>query len=238
MFSTSSTFTSLYRLASMRRAWSRSASTTIVMRETSGLSVRPTVSESILKARRRNSEATRVNTPGLFSTCTTNVFSICFSRVRRGLDDGTGPADHFMQRGPGGHHRVDRILLLYLEVNQNGSLVLARHFYRRYYLSALRHRDGTNSKGIRKLHKVGAEDWRCFVVAIIEKFLPLANHPEIAVVDDGDVDFQLFLNHRRQLAHRHLEPAVAHHHPHIGLGARGLHSDRCGKGETHGAKAA
>src|ERR1035437_10973334 len=81
MFSTSSTFTSLYKLASMRRAWSWSASTVMVMRDTSGFSVRPTVSESILKARRRNSEATRVSTPGLFSTYTMNVFSIFFVRL-------------------------------------------------------------------------------------------------------------------------------------------------------------
>jgi len=76
MFSTSSTLTAYRDWLRRRIAWSRSASTTIVMRETSGFSVRPTVSESILNARRRNSEATRVKTPGLFSTCTTNVFSI------------------------------------------------------------------------------------------------------------------------------------------------------------------
>ena len=38
------------------------------MRETSGFSVRPTVSESMLKLRRRKSEITRERTPGLFST--------------------------------------------------------------------------------------------------------------------------------------------------------------------------
>src|SRR5271157_270994 len=48
----------------------------MVMRETSGFSVRPTVNESMLKARRRKSDATRVRTPGLFSTCTTKVFII------------------------------------------------------------------------------------------------------------------------------------------------------------------
>src|SRR5208283_765089 len=48
----------------------------MVMRDTSVFSVRPTVSESMLNARRRKSEATRVRTPGLFSTCTTKVFII------------------------------------------------------------------------------------------------------------------------------------------------------------------
>src|ERR1700732_4898490 len=132
MFSTSSTFTSLYRLASMRRAWSRSASTVMVRRDTCGFSVRPTVSESILKARRRNSEATRVSTPGLFSTYTTNVFSIVisrvvFSHVRRGFFKRVGPANHFVQRRPRRDHRINRIFLLDLKINEHGSLMLARH---------------------------------------------------------------------------------------------------------------
>ena len=52
------------------------ASATIVMRETSGRSEWPTVSEMMLMFRRRNSEATRVSTPGLSSTSATNVCSI------------------------------------------------------------------------------------------------------------------------------------------------------------------
>src|SRR6202795_1326953 len=112
MFSTSSTFTSLYRLASMRRAWSRPASTVMVMRETSGFSVRPTVSESMLKARRRNSDATRVSTPGLFSTYTTNMFSILTLFVGGGFDNGTGPPDHVIQGRTGRDHRVNGIFLL------------------------------------------------------------------------------------------------------------------------------
>src|SRR5512140_306010 len=43
------------------------------MRETSGFSVRPTASDSILKLRRRNNEATRFSTPGLFSTSAIKV---------------------------------------------------------------------------------------------------------------------------------------------------------------------
>src|SRR5579859_7818285 len=129
MFSTNRTLTSLYRFASMRRAWSWSASTVIVMRETSGFSVRPTVNESMLKARRRNNEATRVSTPGLFSTCTTNVLSIVFSCVRRRLDNRIRTANHFMQRCARRDHRIDRIFLLHLEVDQDRSFVFVRHFH-------------------------------------------------------------------------------------------------------------
>src|ERR1700687_1403982 len=107
-------------------AWSGFVSTTIVMRETSGFSVRPTVSESMLKARRRNSEATRVSTPGLFSTYTTKMFSIFPLFVCGSFDNRTGPPDHIVQRRTGCDHRVDSIFLLDLEVDQHGALVIAR----------------------------------------------------------------------------------------------------------------
>src|ERR1700683_4188676 len=116
----------------MRRAWSSSASVTMVMRDTSGFSVRPTVSESMLNARRRNSEATRVSTPGLFSTYTTNVFSIGFSSVRRRLDDRVRTANHFVQGRARRDHRVHRIFLLHLEIDQYRTFVFVRHFYGRY----------------------------------------------------------------------------------------------------------
>src|ERR1700687_3480819 len=100
----------------MRRAWSRSASTVMVIRAPSGFSVRPTVSESMLKARRRNSDATRVRTPGLFSTYTTNMFSMFTLFVGRSFDNGTGPRDHIVQRSAGRDHRIHRVLLLDFEV--------------------------------------------------------------------------------------------------------------------------
>src|SRR5271166_2272070 len=106
----------------MRRAWSSSASTTIVIRETSGFSVRPTVSESMLNARRRNSEATRVRTPGLFSTYTPNVFNIGL-RVRRGLLEWIWAANHFVQGRARRDHRVHRIFLLHLEIDEHGTAV-------------------------------------------------------------------------------------------------------------------
>ena len=48
----------------------------MVMREVSGRSDSPTVSETMLMLRRRKSEATRVRTPGLSWTKATNVWSM------------------------------------------------------------------------------------------------------------------------------------------------------------------
>src|ERR1700756_5732234 len=118
----------------MRRAWSWSASTVMVIRETSGFSVRPTVSESILNARRRNSDATRVSTPGLFSTYTTYVFSIIFLFVVGGLHDLTGPPDHFVQRRASGHHGIDRVFLFDAEIDEHRPVMIARRTHRGHNL--------------------------------------------------------------------------------------------------------
>src|SRR6202043_2404780 len=60
----------------MRWAAGSGASQTMVMRETSGRSDSPTVSEPMLMLRRRKSEATQVRTPGLPLTRATKVCSI------------------------------------------------------------------------------------------------------------------------------------------------------------------
>src|SRR5919202_6376555 len=68
-----STFTSLLSCLVTCSRGEDSALTTIVMRETSGFSVSPTASESMLKLRRENRPETRASTPGLFSTRTESV---------------------------------------------------------------------------------------------------------------------------------------------------------------------
>ena len=68
MFSTRRTGTSFVRWASRRRAPYSSVSTTTVILDMPAVWVRPTVSDSMLNARRRKSDDTRFNTPGLLST--------------------------------------------------------------------------------------------------------------------------------------------------------------------------
>ena len=60
----------------MRCPASADASHTSVRRDSPGRSLRPTVSELMLMFSRRNSDATRVSTPGKSSTYATNVCSI------------------------------------------------------------------------------------------------------------------------------------------------------------------
>src|SRR5579872_6513667 len=121
------------------------------MRETSGFSVRPTVSESMLKARRRNSEATRVSTPGLFSTYTTYVFSMVslfvvstqlhvYLFILGGLHNLAGPPDHLMQRRSRRHHGIHRVLLFHPEVDEHWPIMILRDLYCGDHLRALRDR--------------------------------------------------------------------------------------------------
>src|SRR6202022_3234649 len=238
MFSTSNTFTRLYRFASMRRAWAGFVSPVMVMRETSGFSVRPTVSESILKARRRNSDATRVSTPGLFSTYTTKIFSMLALFVSGGFDNGTGPPDHIVQGGARRHHGVDGVLLFYLEVEQYRPVVIARLAHRGQDLRTLSYGHTPDAVSLRHFHEIRIQQRRGLVVALVEKFLPLADHSQIAVVDDGNVDFQFFLNEGGHFRHGHLEAAITHYHPDLGLWTRHLGSNGGGQGKAHRSQTA
>src|ERR1700704_2881946 len=96
------------------------------MRETPGVSVWPTVSDSMLKARRRNNDATRFRTPGLLSTYTANVCIFLGLAPRllvlRRLDNRRRPANHLVQVGSGRHHRVDGVFLLDAEIDQRAAL--------------------------------------------------------------------------------------------------------------------
>ena len=86
--------------------------------------------------------------------------------------------------------------------------------------------------------EVGREDGRRGVVLVVEGLLPLADHAEEAVVDDGDVDGQLLLLDGGEFGGGHLEAAVAGDDPDVFVGAGGLGADGGGEREAHGAEAA
>ena len=88
------------------------------------------------------------------------------------------------------------------------------------------------------LTKSGERMRRGGVVLVVEGLLPLADHAEEAVVDDGDVDGELLLHDGGELGGGHLEAAVAGDDPDVFLGAGELRADGCGEREAHGAEAA
>src|SRR5687768_12225882 len=97
------------------------------MRDTPATSVRPTVSDSMLKARRRNSDATRLSTPGLSSTKATSVCVMTLDGVRGGFHQHgrLRAANHRIEVGAGGHHRIHAVFLLDAKIDQHGAFRVA-----------------------------------------------------------------------------------------------------------------
>src|SRR5579859_2268656 len=234
IFSARRTSTSFSRLASRRWPPFSSVCATMVMRAISEFSVGPTVRESILMARRRASEETRLSTPGLFSTYATSVCmlsSLLMVRIPRA-------ANHFVERCACRNHRIDRIFLLDAEVDQNGFRGFARGANGGENIRARGDAFAANAEGVGQSREIGRNERRGDVALVVEKFLPLADHSKIAVVDDGDLDVDFFLDDGGELAYGHLEAAVANDDPNFRIRLGKFGADGRGQRETHGAQTA
>src|SRR5713101_3804969 len=239
-----STSTSFSRFACTRQAVSASEFTTSVIRETPGRSVVPTVSEEMLNPRRRNSDTTRFNAPGRSSTVATNVWATAVFIMSSGLRVGTrfehrgGAADHVAQVRVGRDHRVDAVFLLDAEIDHGRARGFLRPRDRALDLLAGGDAQAEKPVGLGQLDEVGADQRRGHVAAAVEELLPLPDHPQVAVVDDGHVELQALLGAGGQLAGGHLEAAVAGHHPDLVVGAGEARADRRRQREPHGAQSA
>src|SRR5216684_3557126 len=239
-----STSTSFSRFACTRQAVSASEFTTSVIRETPGRSVVPTVSEEMLNPRRRNSDTTRFNAPGRSSTVATNVWAtalfIMSSRLRVGtrFEHRGGAADHVAPVRVDRDHRVDAVFLLDAEIDHGRARGFLRPRDRALDLLAGGDAQAEKPVGLGQLDEVGADQRRGHVAAAVEELLPLPDHPQVAVVDDGHVELQALLGAGGQLAGGHLEAAVAGHHPDLVVGAGEARADRRRQREAHGAQAA
>src|SRR6478609_1853925 len=185
--------------------------TTMVMREMSGCSVVPTASESMLKPRRENSAVIRARTPGLFSTRTESVclvdmrsVSLCLSVVFVVAEVGTDPAGghDLVVGGAGGDHRPHHGVLVDDEVHHDGAVVdgvglgddlvqvgrvLAADRVAAHGLGQL---DEVRDAGALRRDALGVGtgvQHGVGVTLVVEQGLPLADHPEGAVVDDCDL---------------------------------------------------
>ena len=84
---------------------------------------------------------------------------------------------------------------------------------------------GLDSEGIGELHEVGVRGiGRGNVALVVEELLPLVDHSEHVVVDDGELNRQTILDDGGELAHGHLEAAVASNRPDGLIGRADLHS--------------
>src|ERR1700733_425111 len=97
------------------------------------------------------------------------------------------------------------------------------------------YREGRDPERFRELLKIGALQGSGGVAAVIEEFLPLADHSQISVIHDGNFDLEFFLHDGGKFRHGHLKSAVARYDPNFGLRIGEFSADRCRKRETHGA---
>ena len=95
----------------------------------------------MLKLRRRNSDDDAVQHArpilDVNGECMHRHANLLAFSVRAGFDDRVRPANHRVQVGAGGHHRVDRVLLLDPEIDHHRPGVSARVVDRRQHLAAL-----------------------------------------------------------------------------------------------------
>src|SRR5215468_2564612 len=106
------------------------------------------------------------------------------------------PPDHLVEIRPGRHHRVHGIFLLDAEVDERRPTVPASRHDRAFNVAPLVDRSCLNAERFAQLHEIRSSDWRRGVALFVEELLPLPHHPEIAVIDDADVDVEALLNRR------------------------------------------
>src|SRR5437879_1907068 len=164
------------------------------------------------------------------------MFSMLTLFVGRGFNDGTGPPDHIVKRSASRNHRINGVLLFDFKVKQHRPVVIARHAHSGQDLRALTYGDAADSVSFGQFHKIGIQQRRGFIVTLVEKFLPLANHPQKTIVNNGNVDFQFLLHDRRKFRHGHLEAAVADDDPDFGLRTRYFGSYGRRQGKAHGSQ--
>jgi hypothetical protein len=101
----------------------------------------------------------------------------------------------------------------------------ARRLHCAHHLGARGHRRRTDAEGLGQLDEIRREDRRALVVLLVKRLLPLANHAQVTIVDDGDINIQLLLGDRGQLGTGHLKSAVAGDGPHFLARAGDLGAD-------------
>src|SRR3954462_14632798 len=244
-------FRTLTSLCSCLVTWSigwTAPSTVRVIRETSGSSVGPTASVSMLKPRRLNRPAIRARTPGRFSTriertCLRPVSSPAAASRSSSLIRSGVPASISAHHVPGGcagrDHRVAVLFLGDANVEEDRALGGERLAHRPLDLVLVVDHHSPAAEGLGQLRPAGA--WAHLhrgVAPVPEELLPLTDHAEVAVVHQEDLDRDLVADGGGELLAGHDQAAVTceAHNRVLRLGDLG--ADRRREAEAHGAEPA
>src|SRR5215204_1025807 len=159
----------------------------------------------------------------LFWSVMSNLFRASIPPVKRTsivfratpvAGSGTIFFDHLVDGHPRWDHGVDIRLGVDVEVQDGAAILFLGPLHGRPDVVALADGAPGETVGGGELLVVWPGYGRLGVAAVVEELLPLANHSEVTVVQDGDLDVQPEVPYRRELLDVHLDPAVAGDDPH------------------------
>ena len=141
-----------------------------------------------------------------------------------------GQLDDVHGGGAGRNHRIAVLVRIDAGVDDGRAAAVERGLERRVEVVLVVDHEAGAAESLGELCVVGhlLRQMRLGVALGVEELLPLAHHPEPAVVDDHDHDRQPFERRGRELLAGHLEAAVAVDADDRGIGPRGLRPD-CGR---------
>src|SRR5579885_376369 len=111
------------------------------------------------------------------------------------------------------HHRIDIGLLLNDKINNYRSINGHSSLHCGGDIAGAQHLESSDAISISEFHVIGAGDTHLGVVALVEKLLPLAYHPQIAVVEDSHLDRQAQVSNGCQFLDVHLDATIASNNP-------------------------
>ena len=145
--------------------------------------------------------------------------------------------DHVFESSSGRNHGEDVLVLDALRVNEDGAVIVGEGFFNlaRDIGGAL-DVDAWDVVGSGQLAEVGvAEEVDTGLAVVEEEFLPLANHAEVVVVENHDLDGELVNLCGGQFEESHLETSVTGDGDNTLVGLGELGADGSGEAEAHGA---
>src|ERR671910_3531493 len=151
-------------------------------------------------------------------------------------ESGTVFLDHLVDGHTRRDHGIDVGLGVDVEVQDGAAFLLLRPPHGRPYVVALA--DGATGEpvGGGELLVVGPGYGRLGVAAVVEELLPLADHPQVTVVQNGDLYVQPEVSYRGELLDVHLDAAIAGYDPHGVFRIGESHAHRRRQREAHRAE--
>src|SRR5688500_19016611 len=182
----------------------------------------------------------------LFWSVMSNLFRASMPPVKRTsmvfratpvAGSGTVFLDHLVDGHARWDHGVDVRLGVDVEVQYGAAFLLLSPSNRCFYVVALPDGAAGEPVGGGELLVVGTGYGRLGVAAVVEELLPLADHPQVTVVQHGDLYVQPEVSYRGELLDVHLDAAVAGYDPDGVFRIGESHAHRRRQREAHRAEA-